>query len=171
MPHFTDTVINQHGTPVPNVVAQVNISGTSTLATVYSDNLITQKSNPFTADGSGTVDFWAVTGTYDLLLSGGSPAIDPKLFTISLGVGTGTGISQSKTITTGLITAGTASDVVVTWDTPFPDATYKFSVEVVDATGGLRVHHVTAVSTTQLTVNIVNDDTSDHTGTLYALAF
>lgn len=46
-------------------------AGTLTPATIYSDNLLTPLSNPFTADATGFWDFYAANGRYDVSLSGG----------------------------------------------------------------------------------------------------
>jgi len=45
-------------------------AGTTNLATIYSDDGNTQKSNPFTADSLGRGDFFAADGKYDIEISG-----------------------------------------------------------------------------------------------------
>jgi len=45
-------------------------AGTTNLATIYSDDGITQKNNPFTADSLGRGDFFATDGKYDIEVSG-----------------------------------------------------------------------------------------------------
>jgi len=49
----------------------VYVSGTLTLATIYSDNSLTPLANPFTADSTGYWDFYAANGRYDVSLTGG----------------------------------------------------------------------------------------------------
>lgn len=176
MPHFLDGVVNQYGRPVPNVGVTVYLPGTTTLATIYSDELITQKTNPFTADAYGMLDFYAVVGNYDVALSGGSPAITPVKYTVTVGAQAGSGVTQAKVISTGSIPAGQAATVTVTWDAPFGNANYKVSVNLLESVspgaGGLRILQLEALTTTNIKVRVVNDDdTNAHTGTLYALAF
>lgn len=66
----------------PQCTVTVYLTGTGTLATLYSNNSVspTPLANPFTANSNGTWQFYAVNGRYDIVLSGagiGSP------FTIS----------------------------------------------------------------------------------------
>lgn len=66
----------------PGCTITVKINGTATNATLFSDNIGTPLSNPFTAsltDGHGV--FYADNGRYDIQLSGGSPSpgISPTL--------------------------------------------------------------------------------------------
>jgi hypothetical protein len=49
----------------------VYASGTSTLATLYSDNGVTATANPLTTNDDGEYAFYAANGRYDLVLSGG----------------------------------------------------------------------------------------------------
>ena len=56
----------------PNCKVEVFLSGTLTLATLYSDNLGTPKANPFTADSiTGAWFFYSDDGRYDVRFSGG----------------------------------------------------------------------------------------------------
>lgn len=173
MPHFLDSIINQYGKPVPSVTCAVYLAGTNTLATIYSDEQITQIPNPTQADPTGQLSFWAVAGNYDLHLSGGSPAINAITVTVTVGAsGAGTGFTQAKTVSTGSIDPGEGADVVITWDVPFSNATYKVTTSLVDSGGGLRILQIKAVTTNSITVRVVNDDdTNANTGTVYALAF
>jgi hypothetical protein len=54
----------------PSCTISVYITGTVTLATIYSDNLGTALGNPFTAQSSGLWFFYAQDGIYDVTLSG-----------------------------------------------------------------------------------------------------
>ena len=47
----------------------IYVSGTTTLATLYSDNGITPLANPFLSSLTGQVAFYAANGTYDLVVS------------------------------------------------------------------------------------------------------
>lgn len=53
----------------------VYLAGTLTTATIYSDDGLTLKSNPFTTDTNGRFDFYVADGRYDLNFSG--PNITP----------------------------------------------------------------------------------------------
>jgi hypothetical protein len=55
----------------PSCTATVYLSGTTTLATIYSDGNLTAKANPFSADSNGYWFFYASLGHYDVQLSGG----------------------------------------------------------------------------------------------------
>jgi hypothetical protein len=55
----------------PSCQVSVYLTGTLTLATLYSDNSSTPKANPFTADAFGHWFFYAANGRYDVALSGG----------------------------------------------------------------------------------------------------
>lgn len=61
--------------PVREPTVTVYLKGTLTLATLYADNGVTPKANPFTADENGFLFFYAANGAYDVRLSGGTPAI------------------------------------------------------------------------------------------------
>jgi len=67
---------NATGTPLvqgsyPSCTVTVYLTGTLTLATLYSDNSGTPKANPFTANTSGYLFFYADDGRYDVTISGG----------------------------------------------------------------------------------------------------
>ncbi len=68
----------------PTCSVRVYLSGTSTLATLYSTTGGTALANPFTATATGYWQFYAANGIYDVVLSGGtpSPGISPA-FTLS----------------------------------------------------------------------------------------
>lgn len=64
----------------PGCTVTVYLTGTLTLATIYSDNLGTPKANPFTASGSNGAWFYYVNdGVYDVKMNGGGI---PTPFTI-----------------------------------------------------------------------------------------
>lgn len=52
-----------------NATCTVYVAGTSTAATLYSDNGITPLANPFLSSSTGQVAFYAANGTYDLVVS------------------------------------------------------------------------------------------------------
>lgn len=70
----------------PQCTVTVYLHGTTTIATIYSDNNMTPTplANPFTATTSGQWAFYAANGHYDVLLSGGtSPNAMPATVTYS----------------------------------------------------------------------------------------
>lgn len=70
MEHYTNHATDQYGQVIGGAQVSVYLAGTSTLATIYSDNGSTTKANPFlTSVTSGVVDFYAANGAYDLVLS------------------------------------------------------------------------------------------------------
>jgi hypothetical protein len=60
---------DRKGAPLTGVTVSVYLAGTLTLATIYSDDGVTPKSNPFTAEDNGHVEFYAGNGLYDIVYS------------------------------------------------------------------------------------------------------
>lgn len=58
----------------PSCTVTVYVSGTTTLATIYSDESSTPKANPFVADSTGAWFFYGAVGRYDTRFSGGGIA-------------------------------------------------------------------------------------------------
>lgn len=58
------------GSPVAGASVQVNQYPSGTPATIYSDNGVTQASNPLTTDVNGSFSFYAADGRYQLVISG-----------------------------------------------------------------------------------------------------
>lgn len=57
------------GNAIPSVTVTVNLTGTATLATLFSDNAFTPLANPFTSNTDGTYQFYARNGRYDVVLT------------------------------------------------------------------------------------------------------
>lgn len=57
------------GNAISSVSVRVNLAGTSTFATIFSDNSFTVLANPFTSDADGTYQFYAGSGRYDVVLT------------------------------------------------------------------------------------------------------
>jgi hypothetical protein len=74
--------IQATGVRVATCTITVYQTGTLTLASIFSDNLNTPLSNPFTSDVNGLWFFYAPNGRYDVQMSGGSPTISPS-YTLS----------------------------------------------------------------------------------------
>lgn len=58
------------GSPVAGASVQVNQYPSGTAATIYSDNGVTQTTNPLTTDVNGSFSFYAADGRYQLVISG-----------------------------------------------------------------------------------------------------
>jgi hypothetical protein len=56
-------------TPLGNATVDVFITGTTTRASLYSDNGVTAKSNPFTSTATGAVAFYAPDDRYDIVVT------------------------------------------------------------------------------------------------------
>jgi len=67
----------------PACTVTVYLTGTTTLATIYSDNSATPLANPFTASNLGFWFFYASNGRYDVRISGGTPPSLATPFTFS----------------------------------------------------------------------------------------
>lgn len=68
MEHYTNVLQDQYGRAIGGASVTVYNSGTATLATIYSDNGVTAKTNPFRTDAfSGVVSFYADNGVYDIV--------------------------------------------------------------------------------------------------------
>ena len=68
----------------PSCTITVYQAGTATLASLYSDNGVTAKSNPFTAASNGFYYFYATNGNYDVRMSGGGISTPFTLYDVML---------------------------------------------------------------------------------------
>jgi len=94
----------------PSCTVTVYLTGTLTLATLYSDNSSTPLANPFTAASTGLWFFYAANGRYDVRLSAGGITTpftlgDFMMFDTSLGVITSL---NALTATTQTFATGTS---------------------------------------------------------------
>jgi hypothetical protein len=65
MEHYINNLQDRHGEAIGAVQVTVYQTGTLTKATIFSDNGINQKANPFYSDSDGYYDFYASNGVYD----------------------------------------------------------------------------------------------------------
>lgn len=70
MQHYSSQAFTDIAKPAGGATIAVKIAGTNNNATIYSDDGITQKSNPFNANAFGQFDFYAASGKYDITISG-----------------------------------------------------------------------------------------------------
>lgn len=99
----------------PKCLVSVFLTGTTTLATIFSDNGITRLANPFTANANASWLAYAANGVgVDVVMSGGTPIPFPTPFTLvdlipgGIGGGGGTGCVPSGGLGT-LLMAGSSS--------------------------------------------------------------
>lgn len=57
------------GAIIPSCTVTVNLTGTATLATLFSDNAYTPLANPFTSEVDGAYQFFSRNGRYDVVLT------------------------------------------------------------------------------------------------------
>jgi hypothetical protein len=69
MQHYTDTLYDTFGNAISGATVNVYVAGTTTPATIYSDNLGTGTTNPLTTGSDGSYDFYAANGRYDLVIT------------------------------------------------------------------------------------------------------
>lgn len=72
MQKYIDAVIGETGRPISSASVTVYLTGTQTLATIYSNNGVTTQANPLTTDSSGMFSFYAADGRYDIKIVSGS---------------------------------------------------------------------------------------------------
>jgi hypothetical protein len=70
MQHYSSQAFTDIAKPAGGAAIAVKIAGTNNNATIYSDDGITVKSNPFMADSIGHFDFYVASGKYDITISG-----------------------------------------------------------------------------------------------------
>ncbi len=123
---FSYSRILATGAPAPNATVTVRNAGTATLSSLFSDNGITVKANPFTADSSGYWFFYAANGRYDITLSGGgivSPyTLSDVVVLDSTAVGSICGVSGSGI---ALATSTTGTDFSLTCNDATDTITYN----------------------------------------------
>lgn len=66
MQKYFDVIEDQAGNVLAGWTVQVNLQGTATPASIFSDNAFTVKANPFTNSNDGTFLFYAANGRYDI---------------------------------------------------------------------------------------------------------
>lgn len=69
MQKYQDVVLDRQGNVVTGASVTVYLGGTTTKATIYSDNGITVAANPALTDSLGRFSFYVADGRYDLLIS------------------------------------------------------------------------------------------------------
>jgi hypothetical protein len=73
MQRYYDTVTDQRGNALAGARVAVQSGGSN--VSIYSDNGVTQKTNPMTTDASGGFSFYAANGSYDLVVTSASGVV------------------------------------------------------------------------------------------------
>ena len=76
-------------------------------------------------------------------------------------------------MTTGSVSAGSTALVTITWSTAFADANYTVTASVIDSTTSslsLSVVHVESVTSSAVTIRVINNAVGSLTGTLNVVA-
>lgn len=159
------------GAPAPNATITVRNASTPTLSTLFSDNGVTPKTNPFTADTAGYWFFYAANGRYDITLSGGGIVTPYTLSDVvvldSTSIGSLCGVSGSgialATSTTGTDFSLTCNDTTdtITYNLPSASAANRglvttgaqtfagaktFSTPITIGSGGTGVSNASAAN-------------------------
>lgn len=135
-----EAILSGAGQPIPNTPVTVYISGTTTVANLYSDETrATAAPNPVSTDSYGNLTFYAAPGLYDLAFTVGglattvtvevSPWYAASFSTIGLFGSTGTSVGTLPGATVGgwLVQAGydlvapSSGLYTFAFPTPFPN--------------------------------------------------
>ena len=73
MERFNFRVIDSEGVWVASPTVTVYDSGTAVISSLFDDDGVTPKANPFTGPSTGLVYFYAADGKYDVQVTGGTP--------------------------------------------------------------------------------------------------
>jgi len=77
MGNYSEVLRDQYGRAIGGATVSVYNSGTGTLATIYTDNGVTLKANPFLTDAlDGRFNFYADNGVYDIVYVSPGVAFD-----------------------------------------------------------------------------------------------
>lgn len=99
MVRYQNVVIDTAGNAIPSVTVSVYNKGTAVLASLYSDNGITAKANPFQTDAAGTFTFYAADGRYDIALAKTGYTFGTDLYDIQLFDSTGASVTFAAPVT------------------------------------------------------------------------
>lgn len=108
MVKYQNVVIDTNGNAIPTTNVAVYNHGTATLSTIYSDNGITPRSNPFSSGSDGGFTFYAANGRYDIVLTKTGYTFGTDLYDIQFFDATGASVSFAAPVgVTGTLSATT----------------------------------------------------------------
>src|SRR5574343_629996 len=80
MENYSEVLRDQYGRAIGGATVLVYLTGTNTLAVLYSDNGVTTKTNGFLTEAlTGSFNFYAANGVYDLVFQYPGTTFDPSL--------------------------------------------------------------------------------------------
>lgn len=113
MEHYTTVLFDNKGNSIKDASVSVYTAGTTTPATLFSDNGVTAKANPFTTshaeNSPGALDFYAANGRYDLVFSKPGVSFNALLTKGIALFDVNDTTAGGITIDTSVVTGGTAS--------------------------------------------------------------
>jgi hypothetical protein len=146
MQSYSDVVIDATGRPSPAAIT-VYLTGTTTKATIYSNNTGTVLANPMTTDGFGRFEFYAANGRYDLAVVTGAGAYQVSDVLLFDGIVSGAVVTVPFSATpTFDATSGSLFKITLTGDV---------TASTFTGTGGLGLQPITFM--------IIQDGTGGHT--------
>jgi hypothetical protein len=99
MQKYQNNVQDQFGNAITGVTVTIRTNPGGVLATIYSDNGVTAKANPFTNDSDGEFFFYAANGRYDVELTGNASETKQDIILLDIPT-TGTTIRINTDIVT-----------------------------------------------------------------------
>ena len=171
MQKFIDTIAAAGAggvlTPLGNASVSVYLTGTTTVATIYSDNGVTSLSNPFTSTATGLVAFYAPDNRYDLVVTkaGFTPVTVADIILEDIDDSVTTDMSnaaiQTSTFNNGTITASAVQGSTFTTGTWTEGAINNATITAPTVTGGTLTQ--TALSAVGVTTSAITNSTVNST--------
>lgn len=161
MQPYKNVIQSTAGDVRANVQVAVKVEGSGSLATVYSDNGVTPKSNPFNTDSYGEFEFYAPNGRYYLEIAGAPATIPFLLFDAADYGGQLIDVTQFGALGDGATNDTTATQDLINSDPDgivyFPPGTYIVSGLAVAVTMRFILHPDAIIKL----ANSANDDVID----------
>lgn len=171
MQKFIDTIAAAGAggvlTPLGNASVSVYLTGTTTVATIYSDNGVTSLSNPFTSTATGLVAFYAPDNRYDLVVTkaGFTPVTVADIILEDIDDSVITDMSnaaiQTSTFNSGTITASAVQGSTFTTGTWTEGTINSATITTPTVTGGTMTQ--TALSAVGVTTSAITNSTVNST--------
>ena len=84
MQRYQNVIIDTAGAGIASVTISVYLAGTTTLASLFSDNGVAALGNPFLSDSDGSFNFYAADGRYDIKLAKTGYTFGTDLYDVQL---------------------------------------------------------------------------------------
>ena len=109
MEKYHNNIQDQFGNAIPNVTVTVRENPGGGLASLFSDNGVSAKSNPFTNDTDGELFFYAENGRYDVELTGAITETKDDILLLDIAV-----TGNTLVVNTDIVTATPPTTELVT---------------------------------------------------------